>query len=645
MLLCEIVFPQNLPFLTYSVPEPLKGTIKPGHLVTAPLRKREKKGIVLRLRTAVNASGLKEITGIADSTPLLPLPLISLLEWAAGYYITNHGLMLKSMLSDVLISPPGKTRPCNPVISGYDTDENTEDTEEIIANIKALTNEGRFGVFLLQPADQYSQLQVIRGLLSEGVSALILSPEISYAERIYTVINRRHRGKTAILHGRMKRSERYDTLKGLLNGNYSILTGTRSAVFAPMKPKILIVTHEHNHSYKQEESPRYHARDVAVMRAMLEDIPVLLMSPTPSLESLHNCRRNRYRLIKTGTRPNPPVVRVLDLKKTVSPVPFLSQRVINSLKAVTGDGAGKKAMIIIQRKGYAMLRCDECGHIEECPDCMIPLVYHKKKGLLCHYCKFSKPLPRSCPHCKGYNLNPFGAGVERIQEYLDNLFESGVKPREITLDASRGRSKGGGESTNLTSTRSPAGDRYLIVGTLSRRGLYFRSLDLIAFLNPDIILNLPDFRSSERLFQEVVSVSDFLLPGGEIILQTEVPWHPVFRYLKKWDYLGFAGDELLKRREASAPPFTKMIAVYIYKKRESDSDRDDIEAAVDGVGNREDVHGPVRTLPRLRGYEACYQVVLKGKTMKIPREKALYLKDRLTEGGFTLRFDVDPVFL
>lgn len=658
MTLCDIVFPQNLPPLTYSVPDDLTGEIRTGQLVSALLRGKEKKGILLKIYTDDPERGtrykLNPVTAILKPVPVLSPQLLSLLEWAAEYYLTNHGTMLKSMLFKEILSPskrPVARRASKGSLRS--TRYPDERDHDIVDKILSAVKKAEYGTFLFHLLSGKYALSILSGLLDKAGSTILLLPEVREAEELFSQLREKIGERICMYHSEMKKSERSDAVEGICSGRYEIVIGTRSAVFAPIHSlSLIVVLNEHNSAYKQEEAPRYHGRDVAVMRGYIENVPVLLASATPSIESAYNALKGRYTLMESsvhsGTAGKGPGVSLIDIKKDRPTIPFLSSRLLRRLRSTVQKGtqdsayskAGPGVMVIMQRRGFSMLKCEECDEIERCPQCITPLVLHRDKELLCHSCGYSTTPPESCSRCGSYRVTPFGAGTERIEDELRK--ETGMRVLRLDSDICEEQK----EPLTVNDTEEALHGRTIIVSTLMPKRIPGDSLSLIAFLNPDIILNLPDVKATEKMAQEIFPLREVISDEGQFILQTEIPWHPLYKELKRWDYMGFLRSELKVRREISMPPCSRLIIMDIYIKEDKGANTADrISELLESSASdpQLDIHGPSGIEPRLKGFSLCYRATFKGSDRRRLRNAARHVRSKLEASGMTVRIDVDPV--
>lgn len=410
-------------------------------------------------------------------------------------------------------------------------------------------------------------LQAIDKALEMNKGTIMLVPEISLTPQTIERFRSRFDKQIAILHCRLSLGERYDEWHRILKGEASIVIGARSAIFSPVSNLgLIIIDEEHESSYKQtEESPCYHARDVAVMRAFLNKSTVILGSATPSLESFYNAMKKKYTLSKLNHRANTAKladVIVLDMqeeyKRTKSYTTF-SDRLLKGIERRMAQG--EQSLLFLNRRGYhSMQLCLSCNNTVKCPHCDLSLTFHYKSNILsCHLCNHTlSPPPTRCPSCESDNhLKYRGIGTEQIQRTLHAIFP---KIRTIRLDADTTRHKGSHEKL-LRNFRTGKAD--VMIGTqMVAKGLHFPQVTLVGVLNSDASLNIPDFRSSERIFQLLTQVSGRAGRGeipGEVIIQTRMPENRTIELASKQDFLGFYKEEILSRKIFEFPPYVHLI--------------------------------------------------------------------------------------
>lgn len=402
-------------------------------------------------------------------------------------------------------------------------------------------------------------LQSIEAALSKGKEAIVLVPEIALTPQMVVRFKARFGDQVAVLHSALSSGEKYDEWRRIERKEAKVVVGARSAVFAPFENLgIIIMDEEHESSYKQEENPRYHARDVAIWRAKRHGCPVVLGSATPSLESYARAKKGVYKLLELPTRVNQkelPSVDVIDMREELRQGnrTMFSTILLEKIK----DRLMKKEQIVLllNRRGYAsFVMCRDCGYVSECPNCDISLTYHQATNQLkCHYCGYQEKMPDHCPNCESPHIRYFGTGTQKVEENLHKLIP---EARIIRMDVDTTRTKGAHEKL-LKEFKEKKAD--ILLGTqMIAKGLDFPSITLVGVLNADTMLNLPDFRAAERTFELLTQVSgragrSFLT--GEVVVQTYNPENYSIGYAKQHDYHGFYEHEMRIRKLGGYPPF------------------------------------------------------------------------------------------
>jgi primosomal protein N' (replication factor Y) len=424
-------------------------------------------------------------------------------------------------------------------------------------------------------------LQAIAHSLSQGQGAIVLVPEIALTPQTVERFKARFSSGplqtlVAVLHSHLSAGERHDEWHKIRQGRARIVIGARSAIFAPVDPLgLIIVDEEHEHSYKQGEAPRYHARDVAVVRGQREGAVVVLGSATPSLESFYNIQRKKYALLELPHRADDkkmPVVRVVDMRKEnrkSKGVQIFSQQL---KEAITQRLERREQTILfLNRRGYSTsLQCTQCGYVAECPNCSVSLTYHRQaQRLLCHTCGHDADVPRVCPEPKCGNpaIRYSGLGTERVEDTLRKLFPHA---RIARMDSDALKRK--------EDYRRILGDFRLrktdiLVGTqMIAKGLHFPNVTLVGIVYADLSLHIPDFRAGERTFQLITQVAGRAGRGdveGEVIVQAFTPFHPAIQYARRHDFAGFYEHEIEFREQLKYPPVSR-IALITLKGRNED---------------------------------------------------------------------------
>jgi len=414
-------------------------------------------------------------------------------------------------------------------------------------------------------------IQALKQTLAQGRTGIVLVPEIALTPQTVRRFRAHFGDRVAVLHSRMSQGERYDAWRHLQSGRFTVAIGPRSAVFAPLRDVgLVIVDEEHEASYKQfDPAPRYHARDVAVMRAHLEGAVCVLGSATPSLESYLNAKGGKYTLLRMPERvPIPggaaelPPVEIVDLTREKK-VRRLKGALSHPLREAIRDRIAKgEGVILLQnRRGYSpVVTCDDCGWTPQCRDCAVSLTFHKShRHLRCHYCGRVEPLSTTCPQCGSSELAQLGAGTQRVEEELAAVFPDA---RVLRMDLDTTGRKNAHQRILDAFGR---GEADILIGTqMVAKGLDFARVTLVGVVDADTGLLLPDFRAAERTFQLLMQVAGRAGRGalrGEVILQTRSPDNPALQRAAEHDFLGFLRNELPDRRTFGYPPYGRLVGV------------------------------------------------------------------------------------
>ncbi|HEU5138487.1 MAG TPA: primosomal protein N' [Bacillales bacterium] len=410
-------------------------------------------------------------------------------------------------------------------------------------------------------------LQAIESVLQRGEEAIVLVPEISLTPQMVSRFKGRFGSSVAVLHSGLSRGEKYDEWRKIQRNEVSVVVGARSAVFAPFTNiGIIIIDEEHESSYKQEEQPRYHARDVAIYRGSLHNCPVVLGSATPSLESYARAEKGVYRLASLQERINRkamPGVEIIDMREELRNEnrSMFSSALYDKLQDRLVKG--EQSVLFLNRRGYStFMMCRDCGYVTECPHCDISLTYHKKgNALKCHYCGYQQALPKMCPSCESPHIRFFGTGTQKVEEELGKVLP---EARVIRMDVDTTSRKGMHEK-HLKRFADQKAD--ILLGTqMIAKGLDFPSVTLVGVLAADSTLHLPDFRAAERTFQLLTQVSGRAgrheLPG-EVIVQSYTPEHYSIELASHHDFETFYNREMRERRTHGYPPYYFLALVTI----------------------------------------------------------------------------------
>lgn len=411
-------------------------------------------------------------------------------------------------------------------------------------------------------------MELIEHTLNEGKSSIVLVPEISLTEQIVSRFKSRFGDDIAILHSRLSSGEKYDEWRKISRHEVKIVIGARSAIFAPLENLgMIIIDEEHTSSYKQEQTPKYSAIEVAKWRSNYHSCPLILGSATPTLESYARAKKGVYRLLEMKERVNQkalPEVKIIDLNQEITKEGHFSKSLLKEIQIRLEKK--EQIILLLNRRGYAsFVSCKNCGHVEKCPNCDITLTYHKSSGMLrCHYCGYAIKLSSICPECGEEAINRLGIGTEKIEEELYSYFKDA---RILRMDLDTTTRKGSHEKM-ITAFRNHEYD--ILLGTqMIAKGLDFKEVTLVGVINADISLNLPDFRSSELTFQLLSQVAGRSGRGekeGKVLIQTYNPDHYAICLAQTHDYQKFYEQEMKIRHELDYPPFYYLTSIKVLSK-------------------------------------------------------------------------------
>lgn len=439
----------------------------------------------------------------------------------------------------------------------------TEEQETVIKPILNSIETGKNDVFLLHGVTGSGKtevyLQSIEQVINKGKEAIVLVPEISLTPQMVNRFKGRFGNRVAVLHSGLSLGEKYDEWRKIQRKEVQVVVGARSAVFAPFENLgIIIIDEEHETSYKQEDNPRYHARDVAIERGRYNHCPVILGSATPSLESFARGQKGVYHLLTMEKRMNNhamPEVEIVDMREELRAGnrSMFSEKLLEKMRDRLEKG--QQMVLFLNKRGYSsFVMCRDCGLVVQCPNCEISLTYHKvHHQLKCHYCGFEMHAPKHCPECNSDHIRFFGTGTQKVEEEIGRILPTA---RIIRMDVDTTSKKGAHERL-LTAFRDQQAD--ILLGTqMIAKGLDFPNITLVGVLTADTMLHIPDFRSSEKTFQLLTQVSGRAgrheLPG-EVVIQTYTPEHYSVQLAKNHDYLQFYRYEMTMRRQGQYPPY------------------------------------------------------------------------------------------
>ncbi|HHD1593403.1 TPA: primosomal protein N' [Enterococcus faecalis] len=497
-------------------------------------------------------------------------------------------------------------------------------------------------------------LQVIAEVLNQGKTAIMLVPEISLTPQMVQRFKSRFGEHVAVMHSGLSQGEKYDEWRKIERGEAEVVVGARSAIFAPIENiGVIIVDEEHEASYKQEEAPRYHARDLAIWRSEYHHCPVVLGSATPSLESRARAQKNVYQRLRLTQRANQaatlPTIDVVDMRQEVENGNVSSFSMSLQEKLQERLEKNEQSVLLLNRRGYSsFVMCRDCGYVLPCPNCDISLTLHMdSKTMKCHYCGHEERIPYRCPNCGQDKIRYYGTGTQKVEEELQTLLPDS---RILRMDVDTTRRKGAHEKILRTFGEGQAD---ILLGTqMIAKGLDFPNVTLVGVLNADTALNLPDFRSSERTFQLLTQVSGRAGRAekpGEVIIQSFNPEHYAIQLAKAQDYEDFYTKEMYIRHRGDYPPYYFTVQITASHPEENEAAKQMFQIATklkQGLSPQAILLGPTPNAIMRVNNRYFYQVIIKYKQepMLQPLLKEILTDtQRATARGLKLSIDAEPM--
>lgn len=497
-------------------------------------------------------------------------------------------------------------------------------------------------------------LQVIAEVLNQGKTAIMLVPEISLTPQMVQRFKSRFGEHVAVMHSGLSQGEKYDEWRKIERGEAEVVVGARSAIFAPIENiGVIIIDEEHEASYKQEEPPRYHARDLAIWRSEYHHCPVVLGSATPSLESRARAQKNVYQRLRLTQRANQaatlPTIDVVDMRQEVENGNVSSFSMSLQEKLQERLEKNEQSVLLLNRRGYSsFVMCRDCGYVLPCPNCDISLTLHMdSKTMKCHYCGHEERIPYRCPNCGQDKIRYYGTGTQKVEEELQTLLPDS---RILRMDVDTTRRKGAHEKILRTFGEGQAD---ILLGTqMIAKGLDFPNVTLVGVLNADTALNLPDFRSSERTFQLLTQVSGRAGRAekpGEVIIQSFNPEHYAIQLAKAQDYEDFYTKEMYIRHRGDYPPYYFTVQITASHPEENEAAKQMFQIATklkQGLSPQAILLGPTPNAIMRVNNRYFYQVIIKYKQepMLQPLLKEILTDtQRATARGLKLSIDAEPM--
>jgi len=651
---------------TYSIPEFLEEDVKIGSVVEVSFGNKVVIGYVVGLSDKCDIEKIKPIDSLVDKKLCLVPDILELTKWISNYYYSSWGEAISAAVPGVLKkSISGKRHRKEKheeeisefeFIDGSDTHltpnkEQQEALDSIMSSMDARSHK----VFLLHGVTGSGKtevyLQSIAHALELGLSSIILVPEISLTPQTVARFKSRFGDKIAVLHSRLLGSKRASEWHRISSGEAQIVIGARSAIFAPVKNLgLVVVDEEHETSYKQEDAPRYNARDTAIKRAEISKAIVILGSATPSLESFYAAKNGQFTLIELSERIDSrllPAVDIVDMREEMTrakKIPIFSQKLREWIEKDIAER--KQVILFLNRRGFStFINCRKCGYVIKCKRCSVSLTYHfDKKKLVCHHCNFNMEPPEICPECNAAYLKYWGLGTEKVESELSRFFPQAIIAR---MDTDSTHKRG---SHDKVLSKFKDGHIDIIIGTqMIAKGLDFPKVTLVGVISADTALNLPDFRSAERTFNLLTQVagragrSDL---GGRVIIQSYTPQHYSIQAAKTHDYNTFYDKEISLRKELYLPPFCHMVSLTLRGRKEERVFKvsDDLKASLEKEikSKNIDILGPAPApISKMKGTYR-WNIFLRARAAEdiIPVLKKVL--DRNRSSGIIITVDVDP---
>ncbi|MHC5216968.1 primosomal protein N' [Enterococcus sp. LJL128] len=497
-------------------------------------------------------------------------------------------------------------------------------------------------------------LQVIAEVMAQEKTAIMLVPEISLTPQMVQRFKSRFGEQVAVLHSGLSQGEKYDEWRKIERGEAQVVVGARSAIFAPLsRLGVIIIDEEHEASYKQEETPRYHARDLAIWRGAFHGCPIVLGSATPSLESRARAQKKVYKHLLLTQRANTsaslPAIDVVDMRAEVQ------QKNVSSFSRLLQEKIRERlerkeqSVLMLNRRGYSsFVMCRDCGYVLPCPNCDISLTLHMdSKTMKCHYCGHEEGIPYKCPNCASDKIRYYGTGTQKVEEELKALFPDS---RVLRMDVDTTRRKGAHEKILSAFERQEAD---ILLGTqMIAKGLDFPNVTLVGVLNADTALNLPDFRSSERTFQLLTQVSGRAGRAekpGEVVIQSFNPEHYAIQLAKEQGYEAFYQQEMQIRHRGDYPPFYFTVQITASHPEESYAAKQMFSIMKElqqGLSDQSILLGPTPNAIMRVNNRYYYQMIIKYKKEEQLHgilKKILSDTQAATAKGMKLSIDAEPM--
>jgi len=652
----------NLPVnstFQYKVPDGLAFSAGIGKRVNIPFRTGNRIGYIVKIEDQPVIADPRPLLDVIDEAPIFTSDMIELAKWVSDNYFCGWGEALEAMIPSVLkrgkVSSSPRIKEEEEEVVPTSPHVPNEEQREVLKRVNKCIDEARHEVFLLHGITGSGKteiyLRAMENVISKGKTGIILVPEISLTPQTVERFRSRFGDTVAVFHSRMLESARFAEWKRIKDGEAKVVVGPRSAVFSPFdRLGLIVVDEEHEPSYKQEDPPRYHAREVAIQRAKMALAPVILGSATPSMESYYRAVSGQYHLVELTQRIDEkklPKVKIVDMRMELDT--RSGRKVISQvMEEVLKKDISKKqqALIFLNRRGFStFVICRKCGYVLKCFKCDSPLVFHQeRKELVCHYCSRTVQPVQICPECNGDHMMYRGTGTQKVEEELRKIIPGAVIAR---MDSDTMAKRGSHEKV-LKKFKDHEID--VIVGTqMIAKGLDFPKVTLVGVVSADANLNLPDFRSGERTFNLITQVAGRAGRGdlgGEVIVQTFTPENYAVNMAVKHDFHGFYLKEIESRRQLMFPPFTSILKMTIRGRKEEKVIA--TAGSLAGVISKKmpgyEIIGPVPSpMLKLRGFYRWNVLIRSKDRAGMVKDLRKAIKGFRKGSGVFVAVDVDPM--
>ncbi len=650
----QVIISKTSPYIdrsyTYLCPEEMISMVEIGKQVIVPYGKRKAIGYIVALNSKIpeGVSNIKELFEIRNGLPFFSIENVDLAKWMSQYYVCSFAIALKAMF------PPGKET-YEKLTGKKRYGEKIEKEDSVISlagkegqnSIVDKIVQNKHGKYLLKGFNKEDKISVysdiIRKCLSSDKGTIILLPEISPTNPVVNMLVKEYGSRVSMIHSELSEKEKNKNWKKILSGQSRIVVGTRNVLFAPVTDLgAIIMDQEEGYAYKQEQTPKYHAREVAMQIALEKKIPVILESSTPMIETYQKCMTGEITLIENEKTQIPDVdaIKIVDMSENGY---VLSNELISSINEALSKK--QKTVLLMNRRGYSpFLVCNDCGKIIECPNCSVSLVYNQQeKSLHCKRCGFSRDTSITCPNCHGAYIRFLGTGVQKVESELKKNFK-GAKIKRIDKDNAKSKSDVSDAIKGFIE-----GDTDILIGTqIVSKALEADSIPLVGILSADTALNSADFRSGEYTMQFLSGIFGFSgnnIRPEKIIVQTANPKHYAIENAVSNDYKKFYQVEMANREKTSDTPFSKMISINVFGDNTGSYEGGKwVRAQLEKIKNDDVIIlGPAQIGVNKTNNVYKWQLLIKGKNLDIIKSK---LKDMVfVDKSRKVRIvvDVDPI--